>query len=185
MKLLLSLIGAVVLGGCATPPGLQPPRDNRSAAASNLHAVGVRNPTGLPVGEYRIIDARGSTAAQGRFQNGKMDGRWDFFDSRQVKVAEITYQNGARTGPYKTYFSSFLIPAAAGKLESEGRLQNGQAAGRHLAYSADGHVFSDATFEAGKLRHADVGAADAATKTVDADSRFFEILEGAVRSAVR
>ena len=186
MKFPLPLLGAILLGGCTTPSGLILPSDSHRYAVSTLSAVGARNAAGLPTGEYRIVDAaRGSTAAQGRFLNGKMDGRWVFSDSHQVKIAEITFQKGVASGPYKTYFGSIFNPVAAGKLESAGRFEDGQVVGRHLAYSSTGSAFSVATFEAGRLRQVEFGPVNAATKTAAADATFLDVLENTVRSAVR
>ena len=170
MKLLSSLFCLILLAGCT--------------AQSSFRAIGARNAAGAPVGDYRVVNAAGATQSQGRFQDGKMDGSWVFFDSHQVKLAEVTYRNGVSSGSYRTFFGSLVHPASAGKLESQGTLQNGQVVHQHIAYNPDGQVFSNAILEAGTVRHVTVGPREAAAQTAAADTRFVQTLEGAVHSAI-
>jgi hypothetical protein len=123
--------------------------------------------------------------AQGRFRDGKMNGTWLFFDSRHVKIAEVTYVRGVASGPYKTYFASHFDPSAAGKLESEGRVQGGKIAGEHIAYAPDGSIFSKATIGVSGVRDVKFGVSEAAAKTAEADIRFIQTLEEIVHSATK
>ena len=100
-------------------------------------------------------------------------------------MAEITYQHGVATGPYRTYFGSKFNPPVAGKLESTGFFENGRVVGEHIAYSGSGRAFSKATFKAGRLQHNEMLPEDAATKTAAADEEFACVLERAIRSAVQ
>ena len=181
---MLMLVGAL-LTSCTTPRGILPPYDVHGYAPLSLHAVGARDATGAPEGDYRIVNSAGVTQAQGRFLDGKMEGKWVFFDSHQLKVAEAAYQRGAVVGLYRTYFGSAFTGVPAGQLESTGYLQNGQIVGLHVAYTGKGYPFSKATFKAGDLMQVEAGPADAATKIAEADIRFFRALEKSVKSAIR
>ena len=185
MRRFLPVLAIAFLAGCTSPSGILPPHDNRGSTPTGLRAVGARDTAGAPTGDIRIIDAADHVQAQGRFQGGKMDRRWTFFNSHQIKVAEITYQHGVATGPYKTYFGSEFNPSVAGKLESTGFFENGRVDGEHIAYSGTGHAFSRATFKAGHLQHNEMLPEDAATKTAAADEEFARFLERAVHSAVQ
>ncbi len=137
------------------------------------------------MGDYRVVAANGTLQAQGTFHEGKMDGRWLFFDSH-VKVAEVAYLNGAASGPYRTYFGSIAFPAAAGKPESEGHLQNGRTVGRFVSYSrTTGQVDNEATFDASGAVHPKFGAGELAVRLADADQRFVQFLGAQVHAAVR
>ena len=74
--------------------------------------------------------------------------------------------------------------AAAGKLESEGRMRNGRVAGRHIGYDASGRVFTDAIVEADGISQATIGTREQAGQTVSSDERFAAAEEGLVRPAL-
>ena len=149
-----------------------------------LMALGTRSPSGLPAGDYRFVNSQGSTEAQGHFIGGKMDGLWVFWTSDGTKVAEISYDHGVRSGPFRLYYSSFLDSRSAGKLKAEGRNQNGEQVGEHIAYLTDGQVNSRATLlEDGQIKPS-IGSPELARKLLEADNRFFPRLERSVIIAV-
>ncbi len=172
-KSLLSFLGVGLLAGsaAANPPGPT--------------AIGERDASGARTGEYRIVGGSGDTWAEGSFAHGKMDGKWRFFDSHHVKVAELTYRQGAAFGPFRTFFGSLATPPAAGKLESEGVLQDGRVVGRHVGYDASGKVFTDAVVEAGKVSGVKVGTSDQAAKTSELDEEMVRTMEKVIRPALR
>ena len=185
MKSLLALFGIVMLTGCTTQSSRRPIHDSRGYASTSLHAIGARSSTGLPTGNYRIVNSAGSVGAEGRFEDGRMDGKWQFFDSHCIKIAEVTYRLDSASGPYRTFFGSNFDPSAAGKLETAGLFRDGRVVGEHVAYSARGGEFSKAVFATGQLRHVEAGPNDAGPKTAAADTQLLHSLEGMVRSAVR
>lgn len=149
-----------------------------------LKGVGEQLPSGLPVGDYRLVNSKGSTEAQGRFIDGKMDGLWVFSGSDGTKFAEISYNNGVRSGPYRLYWSGFMNPTFAGKLKVEGHAQNGKTVGEHVVYRPDGQVDSRATIlEDGQIQPS-IGSRELAQKDLKADERYFRILERAVLDSV-
>ena len=191
-KILLVLLGGGLLAGGAVLPSL-------TAADTELTAVGARDASGVRAGDYKIIDATGNTRAQGKFEKGKLEGKWLFFDTHQVKVAEITYHEGVPSGPYRTYFGSRVNPAAAGKLESEGWMQGRALVGHHVSYSPDGKT-SKIFFEGGDASHGKAGpdetimykaSADLFGPQVGAaeverlDLRFIHALDEFIRPATR
>jgi hypothetical protein len=172
MRTLFPILATVLLSGCAVQ--------------TRFTAVGSRSASGVPIGDFRVVNAVGSTQAQGRFQDGKMQGTWLFFDSHHVKVAEVTYLRGTQSGPYRTYFSAFAPDhSAAGQLESEGRFEGRSVVGQHIAYAPDGSVFSSATLDSNGVPRVTIGAAGAATRTAEADVRFIQSLDGIVRTAIK
>jgi len=155
-----------------------------SIYVEKLEAVGARSPSGLPIGDYRFVTSQGFTEARGSFIDGKMHGLWVFWDSDGTKVAEISYDHGAISGPFHLYYSRFLNPTFAGKPKSEGQAQNGKPIGEHISYLPDGQVDSRVTIlEDGQIKPS-TGSAELARKMVEADHRLFTGLEGAVLSAV-
>lgn len=150
-----------------------------------VKAVGKRDKSGAPTGDYKIVDARGDTVAEGKFVKGRMDGLWTFFESTGVKVAEITYSGGARTGPYRTFAGSHFDPRQAGKLESEGHLLNGRMTGRFIAYDTDGSVTDSVMFAAGAVVNVTTGNVQRAKTLAAADLRFIDTLEQMVLDAVK
>lgn len=172
MTRFLLLLSAGLLAGCA------------AKTQSGPTAIGTRDFSGARTGDYRVVGGTGSIWAQGRFVHGKMDGKWLFFDSHQIKVAEFTYRTGAASGPYRTFFGSTLIPAAAGKLESEGRFQDGRVTGRHVGYDAAGKVFTDAMVEAGKAKRITAGTPEQAVQTAESDEWLLQAMENAIRPAL-
>jgi hypothetical protein len=162
---LLALVG-FALCGCQTTASLKP--------------VGSRSKEGVPVGEFRFLSANGSTVAQGRFTEGKLDGIWRFWDSGGSKTAEITYDRGIKSGPFRLYYGSFLDPSAGGKLKAEGNLKADKQVGEHVAYLTTGDVESRSVIkDAGEIE-ASVGTSDLARRLMEADDRLFPKLEGAV-----
>src|SRR5260370_12337546 len=79
-----------------------------------LTAVGARDSTGRPVGDYRIVNTRGDTQTKGGFVAGQMEGLWTFWDSRGTRTAEIHYHHDQPLGGFHLYFSALAFPAAAG-----------------------------------------------------------------------
>jgi hypothetical protein len=148
-----------------------------------LKALGARSESGLPVGEYRLVNSKGSTEAQGHFIDGRMDGLWVFWvDS--AKVAEISYDHGVRSGPFRLYYSSFLNPGFAGKLKAEGQAQNGKHVGELICYQPDGEVDSRAAILEDEKINPSIGSSELARKKLEADDRYFAGLEAGVLSAV-
>ena len=172
MNRLLLLPGVALLTGCATTP-------------AGLTAIGARDAAGARTGDYRVVSGPNLTVAQGRFVHGQKDGRWRYFDSRGVKVIELTYHNGAISGPYQTYFGSILNPAAAGKPESEGRMEYGRVTGRHVGYDPAGKVFTDAVFGANGFQRATVGTREQAEQTAASDEQFATGEEKLLRPALQ
>ena len=172
MKKYTFILVALFLTGCAT--------------SSQFTAIGLRTATGISVGDFRITNALGRVQGQGRFQDGKMQGAWRFFDSSGVKVAEVSYANGVASGPFRTYYSSFARDglSAAGKLESEGQFQNGNVIGQHIGYAPNGSIFTSAVFITSGAPCVTIGTVEQAKGTVQADIRFIRILEKNIRAAV-
>jgi hypothetical protein len=149
-----------------------------------LKALGARTPSGLPVGDYRFVNSQGSTEAQGHFIDGKMDGSWVFWTSDGTKVAEISYDRGVRSGPFRLYWSNLLNPDFAGKLKAEGKAQDGKQVGEHISYLPDGQVDSRAKIlEDGQIQPS-IGSSEVARKKLAADDRYFAGLEAAVLGAL-
>ena len=171
MKGILAVPVVFLLAGCAATP-------------TGLTAIGARDATGARVGEYRFVSGPNLTVAQGRFAHGKLDGTWRYFDSRKVKIAELTYRDGTLSGHYQTYFGSIVHPEAAGKLESDGRMENGRVVGRHIGYEPSGRVFTDAVFGASGVERVAIGTREQAEQTAASDERFAQSEEGLVRSAL-
>ncbi len=170
MKNIAIVLASVFIAGCASQ--------------SDLTVVGSRTASGAPVGDFRILKA-GHTRAQGRFENGKMQGKWLFFSSNSMKLAEVSFQNDVASGPYKTYFGLLFDPSAAGRLESEGHFQNGRVSGLHLVYAPDGSVCSRATFNSSGVREVNIGSRKMAERTAEADVHFVETLRDIVLTAIK
>ncbi len=160
-RFLLALLGGGLLAGGAILPPL-------AAAGTELTAVGARDASGARTGDYKITDATGNTRARGRFEKDRLEGKWLFFDTHQVKVAEITYHEGVPSGPYRTYFGSKVHPAVAGKLESEGWVQGGGLVGHHVSHTPDGKA-SKAFFEGGDASHGKAGPDETVMYEASAD----------------
>lgn len=141
-KFLVTLLGCGLFAGGTTLPRL-------AAADPELTAVGARDSSGVRTGDYKLVDAAGQTRAQGRFEKGKLEGEWSFFDSHQVKIAVITYREGVPSGLYRTYFSSKAGLEVAGKPLSEGSIQNGAVVGHFRAFTQDGKTAGKAFFDGG------------------------------------
>jgi hypothetical protein len=149
-----------------------------------LKAVVVQSASGVPAGDYRLVDSKGSTEAKGRFTDGKMDGLWVFSGSDGTKFAEISYNHGIRSGPYRLYWSGILNPTFAGKLKVEGQAQNGKIVGEHVVYRPDGQVDSRATIlDDGQIQPS-IGSRELAQNDLKADERYLRTLERAVLDAV-
>ncbi len=150
-----------------------------------LAAVGARDSAGRPVGDYRIVDTRGGTRAQGHFDAGQMEGLWTFWDSRGTRTAQIRFHRGDPAGEYRLYFSAFAFPTAAGRLKTEGKMAGRHVVGQHVGYGPDGGVFSRASFGADGNIKASAGTAERARELVEADYRLFETLQQAVQDALK
>ena len=170
-KGILFALAAFALLGCRTHVLLKP--------------VGSRSPEGLPVGDFRFLNPYGATQAQGPFKDGKMDGTWVFWDSEGAKTAELTYERGVRSGPFRLYYGSFFDPAAAGKLKVTGSFKNGRQVGEHIAYLRSGSVDSRATIHDNGEIEASVGSPELAKRLIAADDRLFPKLESAVFEAIK
>lgn len=149
-----------------------------------LTAFGARSTSGLPAGDYRFVNSQGSAEAQGHFIDGKMDGLWLFWTSDGTKVAEISYDRGVRSGPFRLYWSNFLNPDFAGKLKAEGKAQNGKQVSEHISYLPDGQIDSRAKIlEDGQIQPS-IGSSEIARKKLEADDRYFAGLEAGVLGAL-
>jgi hypothetical protein len=170
-KQLAPLLIAASLGGCAAP--------------KEYTAVGPRNSAGVPSGEFRLLNSSGHVRMRGRMVNGQMDGLWVFFETTGTKVAEFNFVVGAASGPYRTYFGSRFDPSAAGKIESEGRLEHGRPVGRFTAFRPDGGILCSATFGPNGAPTATVGAPAQAQKLTLADLNFLNTLVAPVHRALQ
>ena len=150
-----------------------------------LTAVGAKDSAGRPIGDYRIINTRGGTQAQGRFEAGQMAGQWTFWDSRGTRTAQIRYRGSQPAGEYRLYFSALAFPAAAGHLKAQGQMVGGHIAGQHVGYGLDGSVVSRAVFAAGGAIKASAGSAEQARALAEADYRLFEGLKQSVQGSLQ
>jgi antitoxin component YwqK of YwqJK toxin-antitoxin module len=83
--------------------------------------------------------------SQASFENGKLNGRWGIYDSKQRKISEWQFANGNREGRSTWYFAS-------GRKMREIDYHNGEIHGEHNEWSADGHqTVRDAYREGRKL----------------------------------
>ena len=67
----------------------------------------------VPVGTYRFYNSRGGLQTSGQYESGQRTGVWTFWDSRGVKVVELTYVRGAKEGACHMWYGSFAYPSAA------------------------------------------------------------------------
>jgi hypothetical protein len=153
-------------------------------AEKPLRALGARDASGLPSGDYRVVNTRGDTQAKGAFKAGQMEGPWVFYDSRGNRTAEVQYHHGEAVGEYRFYFSAFAFPKAAGHLNAEGRLEGGKIVGEHVGYGPDGAVISRATFTTAGDIKATVGPVELARRLADSDYRLFAGLKHSVQDSL-
>jgi hypothetical protein len=153
-------------------------------AEKPLRAIGARDSSGLPSGEYRVVNTRGDTQAKGTFKAGQMEGLWVFYDSRGTRTAEVRYHRGDAVGQYRFYFSAFAFPQAAGHLNTNGHLEGGKIVGEHIGYGPDGSLISRAVFNAGGEIKPSVGTPDLARRLADADYRLIEGLKKSVQDSL-
>ena len=118
-----------------------------------------------------------------------MDGVWTFWDSQGVKVAEISYQKGFRSGAFRLYYGSLYSnrydPIAAGWLKAVGYLRDDKIVGEHVAYLSDGTVDSRAIVTSSGSVEASLGSPELVRRLLEADERLFRKLEAAVLDSTR
>ena len=153
-------------------------------AEKPLRAIGPRDSSSLPSGEYRVVNTRGDTQAKGAFEAGKMEGPWVFYDSRGNRTAEVRYHRGDAVGQYRFYFSAFAFPQAAGHLNTDGRLEGGKIVGEHIGYGPDGSVISRATFNVHGEIKPSAGSLDLARRLADADYRLLAGMKKSVQDSL-
>ena len=147
--------------------------------------IGVHGQDGYLIGPAQLVDRAGTTLATGNVELGAMEGYWDFYDSRKTLIAEVRYYKGAANGQYRTYFGSQYHPAMAGKLQSEGYLNNGREDGKLTCYNPDGSVLSSAYMNILGVKKVLSGPATAPARIAANDERFIAALTDTVVSNLR
>ncbi|HVA47471.1 MAG TPA: hypothetical protein VNH11_13965 [Pirellulales bacterium] len=81
--------------------------------------------------------------SQAAFENGKLNGRWGIYDSKQRKISEWHFAGGNRDGKSTWYF-------ATGRKMREIDYRDGEIDGEHNEWSADGHLTIKDSYQAGR-----------------------------------
>jgi antitoxin component YwqK of YwqJK toxin-antitoxin module len=81
----------------------------------------------------------GSLKWRGTYEDGKMAGKWEFWDVRGIKYCEVYFNNDNYNGPFKLWHSN-------GKLKETGQYSNNHKTGKWTTYDEAGNVITDSVY---------------------------------------
>jgi len=94
----------------------------------------------------RIVSPKDQVVCIGRWSSDGPEGSWDFYESNGNQTAAITFSRGVADGPLRFYWSSPVVPSAAGKLRVTGTVRDGRFEQRWFRYAANGRVMNEAVY---------------------------------------
>lgn len=106
---------------------------------------------GKPEGLFELRDSRGNVQVRGNFQQGRKTGTWIFSDSGGIKVAELTYRDGLRHGPFRMWYGSLAFPESAGKDKVAAAFDGDQLNGDKTRWRKDGSPECKTRFDHGAI----------------------------------
>ena len=113
--------------------------DGPHAQAAAMRAEVAFTADGKPNGPFRLLNSSGEVEESGTFENGQRQGVWS--DTvRGVKVAELSYSDGHKQGPFHTWYSPHRDPDNAGRPCTEGTFLSDQLQGEWTRWDPDGAV---------------------------------------------
>ena len=74
----------------------------------------------------RIVSPQDHVVCIGRWSSDGPEGPWDFYESNGNQTAAISFSRGVADGPLRFYWSSLVVPSAAGKLQVTGTVRDGR-----------------------------------------------------------
>jgi len=81
----------------------------------------------------------GSLKWRGNYEDGKMAGKWEFWDVNGTKYCEVYFNNDVYNGPYKLWHSN-------GKLKETGEFSNNSKTGKWITYDETGNVITESVY---------------------------------------
>lgn len=114
--------------------------------------VDVSEVNGIPEGPYTLYAPSGRVEAKGEFKDGKMDGKWTFFDYDGTKLVELKYKDGLRHGKcYMWYGARYKKGRFRGNIKLVMEFESGLAHGKMRTYYASGALHSKEFIDSGKI----------------------------------
>lgn len=77
----------------------------------------------------------GSLKWSGTYNDGKMAGKWEFWDEKGMKCCEAYFSSDNYNGPYKLWHSN-------GKLKESGQFSDNHKTGKWISYDEAGNVIN-------------------------------------------
>lgn len=179
----LAALGVYACAGCA----LLAPEKMRAEVALSADCV--------PTGSYKLYSSRGDLQATGSFEGGQRNGVWTFWDSRGVRIVELTYVRGTEEGPCLMWYGSFAYLEAAGSKKLEGQFSRGKEDGMKSTWWPGGSLRCETQLNRGEVVTArcwsesgdvltDPDALDAARSALEPDIEYLHTLERSVEDSV-
>jgi antitoxin component YwqK of YwqJK toxin-antitoxin module len=113
--------------------------------------VEVSEVNGIPEGPYALYAPSGKVEIKGEFKNGKMDGKWTFWDYDRTKIVELQYKDGLRHGKcYMWYGAIYKKGRFRGNIKQVMEFEGGLAHGEKRIYYTSGALRSIEFLDSGQ-----------------------------------
>jgi len=104
----------------------------------------------MPIGTWKSYHVNGELKSIGKWNGGKLDSVWTFYNDKGYLVKKIDYHNGKKNGWYIEYFTNPEQPVNIGKIKSRELYLNDAKNGKAFYFHEYGSVESVINFENGK-----------------------------------
>ncbi|MEW6776747.1 MAG: hypothetical protein AB1405_10665 [Bdellovibrionota bacterium] len=151
--------------------------------------------SGVPEGDFRLLNESGAVQATGAYKQGEKDGVWRYYTSQGKLFLEVQYVAGKKDGPCRMWFSDPAIPVQGEGLKLTMNYLKGFLHGPVASYYPSGAKRSLSEYKLGVLvatQHWAPEGAVLSSKEANAgeehdrfaDQRLFDAMDDIVRTAV-